>query len=180
MPTVDSLQQCASSRAPHLQNLPRVALAPIPLFLLQPLLHFIVTGVARRHPALFARLGSSQNKAILIDPINLPFALLLHPRPDAPALKAVRRKKKVPHDAKITGTFLTLLDMIEGQRDGDALFFTRDLKIEGDTEAIVALRNALDDMDTSLADDLAAHAGPFSGVLKKSLHVLQTIRRNHR
>ncbi|MCB9979311.1 MAG: SCP2 sterol-binding domain-containing protein [Rhodospirillales bacterium] len=166
---------CAS----RLRTLPRIALAPIPLFLLQPLLRFIVTGVARRHPALFNRLGSSQNKAILIDPTNLPFALLLHPRPDTPTLEAVRRKKKVPHDAKITGTFLTLLDMIDGNMDGDALFFTRDLKIEGDTEAIVALRNALDDMDISLADDLAAHAGPLSGALKKSLRALQGIRRSH-
>ena len=49
--------------------------------------------------------------------------------------------------------------MVDGRYDGDALFFTRDLKIEGDTEAIVCLRNALDDVDGSIAENIAAYFG---------------------
>lgn len=41
-----------------------------------------------------------------------------------------------------------------------ALFFTRELVIEGDTEAAVCLRNALDDLDGSIADDIADMFGP--------------------
>lgn len=162
---------------PRLRNLPRYALAPLPIFLLQPLLSTIIAGVSERHPGLFSRLGDNPGKRILIDPLNLPFALLLVPDPDRPSLKAVRRNAACGHDARIAGTFLTLLDLIDCQVDSDALFFNRDLLVEGDTETVVALRNALDDMDDSLAEDIAAHAGPFSRTTRAALSKLRKIRR---
>lgn len=135
---------------------------PLPLFVLQPLLRHIVSTVARRHPALFVRLGDSCGKRFLIDPSNLPFRLLLRPDPKRPRLTAHGREQEVAHDVYISGTFLTLLRMIDSQTDGDALFFNRDLIVAGDSEAVVALRNALDDMDGTLADDVAASFGPLS------------------
>ncbi len=135
---------------------------PIPLFALQPLLGHIVTTIAGRHPELIARLGDNCRKRFLIDPHNLPFFLLLQPDPDRPRLKAYGRARDIEHDVHISGTFLTLLRMIDGQSDSDALFFNRDLTITGDTEAVVALRNALDNMDVTLADDVAACFGPLS------------------
>jgi len=137
-------------------------LPPLPLFVLQPLLTHIVTTIAKRHPELFARLGDSAGKRFMIDPRNLPFFLLLQPDGDYPRLTACNRGQDVEHDVCISGTFLTLLEMIDSQTDSDALFFNRDLTITGDTEAIVALRNALDDMDATLADDVAASFGPLS------------------
>ncbi len=52
--------------------------------------------------------------------------------------------------------------MIDGQTDSDALFFNRKLSVTGDTEAIVALRNALNDMDATLADDVAVACSPLA------------------
>ena len=49
--------------------------------------------------------------------------------------------------------------MVDGRLDGDALFFSRDLQVSGDTEAVVSLRNALDDLEGSVADDVAAVFG---------------------
>jgi O2-independent ubiquinone biosynthesis accessory factor UbiT len=135
---------------------------PLPLFALQPLLRRIVRAVARRHPELFVRLGDSCNKRFLIDPSNLPFYLLLCPDAERPRLTAHSRRREIAHDVYISGTFLTLLRMIDSQIDSDALFFNRDLIVTGDSEAVVALRNALDDMDGTLADDVAASFGPFS------------------
>ncbi len=40
---------------------------------------------------------------------------------------------------------LVLIGLLDGTYDGDALFFTRDLVIEGDTAAVLALRNAIED-----------------------------------
>lgn len=137
-------------------------LPPLPLFVLQPLLARIVGTVARRHPELFARLGDNCQKRFLIDPSNLPFFLLLRPDADRPQLKACNRGQDIEHDVYISGTFLTLLGMIDSQTDSDALFFSRDLTVTGDSEAVVALRNALDDMDGTLADDIAASFGPLS------------------
>jgi predicted lipid carrier protein YhbT len=137
-------------------------LPPLPLFALQPLLGHIVRTVARRHPELIARLGDNCKKRFLIDPYNLPFFLLLQPDPDSPRLKAHARGQDVEHDVRISGTLATLLRMIDGQTDSDALFFNRELSVTGDTEAVVALRNALDNLDATLADDVASCFGPLS------------------
>lgn len=100
----------------------------------------------------------------------MPFVFLLRPDPDHPFLRLYRRGPGIPaYDARIAGTFLTLLEMVDGRADGDALFFSRDLMVEGDTEAVVVLRNALDDLDGSIADDLAAFAGPPGRIVLKFL-----------
>lgn len=147
-------------------------LPPLLLFALQPLLGHIVTTIAARHPELFRRLGDSARKRFLIRPTNLPFFLLLQPDVDRPRLRAFDRRRSVDHDVQISGTFPTLLRMIDGQTDSDALFFNRDLTITGDTEAVVALRNALDDMETTLADSVAASFGPLSGPVRAAMNFI--------
>ena len=86
---------------------------------------------------------------------------MLEPRPQAPRIVAVR---KLPHDVpvRIAGPLVGLLGLIDGSYDGDALFFSRDLTIEGDVEAVVALRNAIDSEDVDLVADAAALQGPLA------------------
>lgn len=143
-------------------TIPRLLLSPIPLFAIQPILNTIASHVARSRPDLFARLGPHLNKRFLIDPVELPFVLVLIPNPAAPHLQAFRRHQRPQHDASITGTFFKLFEMMEGTSDGDALFFNRDLIITGDIEAIVSLRNALDDFDGNVADSALEVLGPLS------------------
>ncbi len=157
------------------QNFPRVLLAPVPLPMIQLVLKHIVTSIAKHRPELFARLGPHKNTVFLIDPINLPFILRLHPDPQKPSLTAHRRREKQAGGARIAGSFLTLLNMIDGKLDGDALFFSRDLAVEGDTEAIVCLRNALDDMEGSIIRDIAKLFGPPG---RAFLEILNKIRMN--
>lgn len=129
-----------------------------PLFILEPLLAHAMRKATRRRPELFKRLGIHRNKKFIISPTNLPFSFLLCPDPDMPVLRICRAPFPT-HDAQIQGTFLTLFKMVDGQLDGDALFFSRDLSITGDIEAVVVLRNAIDDLDGSIADDLASAFG---------------------
>lgn len=130
---------------------------PIPLvnFTLRKLIHVI----SHRRPEIFRRIEGHHHKTFLIDATNIPFLICLRPNPDNPQLTAVRRRNVPESSARISGSFLTLLGMIDGRYDGDALFFTRDLCVEGDTEAVVCLRNALDDVEGSIADDVAAFFG---------------------
>ena len=51
---------------------------------------------------------------------------------------------------------------MHGAFDGDALFFSRDLVIEGDTAAVLALRNAIDDAELDLSAEAQAMSGPFA------------------
>lgn len=134
---------------------------PFPTLFLQPILRRIVIRIAKRHPELFDRLGSHTQSTFLIDPIDFPFMLCLNPDPRNPSLRAVSRTRIPAHEAKIAGKFLALLRLIDADVDGDALFFSRDLIISGNTEAVVSLRNALDDVDASIAEDVAELFGPI-------------------
>lgn len=148
----------------------------VPLPFVNLALARVITRIAQEKPSIFRRLHGHHHKTYLIVITNLPLQLVLQPDPAAPRLRAYRDSVDVPCDAKIAGSLLTLLGMVDGRYDGDALFFTRDLQVSGDTEAIVCLRNALDDMDGSVADDTAACFGAFGLGL---LHVARRIGKIH-
>lgn len=142
---------------------------PLPLGVLQPLLHRIVATVARRRPELFDRLGPHRRSRFLIDARELPFALLLLPDPDNPRLRAHERRSLPASDVRITGPCRELARMAGGNLDGDALFFSRDLSITGNLEAAVCLRNALDDLDGSIMDDVLGAFGPTGRFMRPLL-----------
>jgi len=151
------LRQHIMSTHPPLAPAPpsRFAMLPLPLFPLQPILARIVRKIAAENPSMFNRLGPWVGADFIIDPVNLPFALHLRPDPKAPLMRAVSRRALPPHSALIAGKFLDLLELVDADLDGDALFFSRALRIEGNTEAVVSLRNALDDIDGSIAERVA-------------------------
>ena len=135
------------------------AIARLACLVLQPVLTRVVRRVAARHPSLFARLGPHQATDFLIDPVELPFALHLRPDPQALVFRAVPRDTAPQAGATIRGRFLLLLELIDAEQDGDAAFFSRDLDVSGDTEAVVRLRNALDDVEGSIAEEAAGVLG---------------------
>ncbi len=157
---------------------------PPPLFAIQPVLRRIVNRIAKDNPDMFGRLGPHYNALFVIDPVNLPFVLLLRPDPDDLLLVACQRSNTPPHDAKISGNFLDLLMLVDGDLDGDALFFARDLTIIGNTEAVVCLRNALDDIDDSIAENVADMFGPLGraalGTLRRTKHSNNARQEKHR
>lgn len=150
-------------------NGPRLPLPPPPLFLLRPILRRVAARVAAENPDLFDRLGAHRHSWFLIDPVNLPFMLYLRPDPDALDFRAVSRGAIPPHVARISGRFLRLLSLMDGDEDGDSMFFSRDLTVTGDTEAVVCLRNALDDVDRPVAETVADMFGPPGRVALRAL-----------
>lgn len=132
------------------------------ILLVQPVLGRIVRNMAHEMPDIFARLGPHRHSSFLIDARELPFLVLLRPDPEKPRLIAMSRRAEPLCDARIAGRFSNLLGLIDGGRDGDAMFFSRDLDISGNLEAVVCLRNALDDVEGSVADRVATSLGPAS------------------
>ena len=61
------------------------------------------------------------------------------------------------------------MGLVDGSYDGDALFFSRDLVVEGDVEAVLALRNAIDDAGIDLVADTAALFGPLAPIGERLL-----------
>lgn len=83
-----------------------------------------------------------QDKTLLVDieDAGMKFAITL------------QNKKLIPgnidaHDMKISGTVHDFLLLISRQEDADTLFFQRRLKMQGDTELGLYLKNFLDGMD---------------------------------
>ena len=144
-------------------------LRPLPPVLLQPLLSLAMEMVWRRHPSLFERLGDLRGAVYLIDPLDLPFVFELRPDLERPRLTARRRSARSEAIATIRGPLLSLLELLEGRIDGDALFFSRELVVEGDTGAVVALRNAVDDAEIDLVADLASLLGPLAPPVRRAL-----------
>jgi O2-independent ubiquinone biosynthesis accessory factor UbiT len=137
----------------------RLLLSPVPLQPLRLVMRRFAEELRRRRPELFARIDVHASKVFLIDPTDLPFAFRLRPDPDCPMIEPVRRFDAAHWDARIAGPFAALIGMVHGAFDGDALFFSRDIVIEGDTEAVLALRNAIDDAEMDLAAEVAATFG---------------------
>ncbi len=136
-----------------------IALRPVPPMLFNPVMKYAIGAMKRRHPEVFERLLVLGDPVYLVDPLDLPFVVLLRPNRDPPLLTLTRDARHLAATAVIRGPFLVLLDLLEGRVDGDALFFSRELTIEGDTEHVVALRNAVDSADIDLISDLLDTVG---------------------
>ncbi|MCH8953320.1 MAG: SCP2 sterol-binding domain-containing protein [Proteobacteria bacterium] len=147
-------------------------LAPLPAGPLSLALGHVARTMAARHPGLFARLGPHAEKRFLIDPTDLPFCFLIWPTPSRPRIEVRRSVPAAAWDSRIAGPLAALLGMVHGAYDGDALFFSRDIVIEGDTEAALALRNAIDDAEIDLFTEAAASLGAMGRLAGQRLHPL--------
>lgn len=138
-----------------------IAARPLSPRLLQPLVNKIFRRFHEAQPDLFGRLSALNDPTYFIDPCDLPFAFILDGDGENAYVEIVREKTR-PTAATIRGPLMGLLDLLEGRIDGDALFFSRTLTIEGDTEAVVALRNAVDGADIDIVETVLPAFGPLS------------------
>ncbi len=116
--------------------------------------------MGRNHPDLFRVLDEFRRTVIRIELTDLPRHFLLQFGGGAPSLK-LAGAHDVPADASVKGSLEALLALLEGRIDSDALFFTREIVIAGDTSAVVALRNVLDREIISVLDEVSSLLGPL-------------------
>lgn len=150
----------------------------VPVPLLDRMIARLVEGTAQRHPSLFSRLGPHAAASFLIDPVDLPFALLLRPDSAGKRIAVMRRDRVVDWKARIAGPLAALIGLVHGAYDGDALFFSRDLTIEGDTEAVLALRNAIDDAEIDLSEEVLAMFSALRQVAERPIRLLLPFAEN--
>jgi len=139
------------------------ALRPAPKPALQAAASLAMAALLRGHRGVFERLEGLTNRDFLIDPSDLPFRFHLSTALPEPRLRVLGEDEEPaePVAATIRGPLPALIDLLEGRVDGDALFFSRTLAVEGDMGAVVALRNAVDGADISLTEDLLRPLGPL-------------------
>lgn len=125
----------------------------------EQVLSLALRRVSQRQPEVFERLAAFRDATFLIAPAGWPVAFALSPRPGG-AARVVRRDARGSYVARIEGRLEDLLGLFDGSLDADSAFFNRAIQVEGDTSAVVALHNALEAADLSLADLLGL---PFGG-----------------
>lgn len=128
--------------------------------------HLIATAIAGR-PSIATRLADHAGTTFAIDPIDCPFAFLITLDGGRAHIRLVRDLAGSAYGTRIAAPLLVLLGLLDGTYDGDALFFSRDLVIEGDTEAALALRNAIENAELDPASVVGVHGAmraPFNRV----------------
>ncbi|WP_299351232.1 SCP2 sterol-binding domain-containing protein [uncultured Shimia sp.] len=143
----------------------------LPLMPVSVALTRLTQSMAKRHEAMFRRLGAHADATFLLNPTDLPVTLCLEPRSGRPKVTLYRTPPIA--DARIAGPLAALIGLVHGAYDGDALFFSRDLVIEGDTAAALALRNAVDDAELDMAAEIEAFSGPFARPLHKLIDIAE-------
>ena len=137
----------------------RLALAPLSLVLTTAL-----RRAARLNPDAFDRLGAWREAVFVIAPAEAPVDFDLKPRAVGGAITARPRDPGRRYVARISGPLLALLGVFDGSLDADGAFFRREIRVEGDVEAMITLRNVMDAADLRLSDLV-----PAPSVLRRPL-----------
>ena len=175
MTTATSPDAPSFSPSSLLSLLPASLRPPLPLPIIQLVLNRITEDAARKNAHIFARMGEHSRTTYLVDPTDLAFVVTVQLNPRHPRVIAHRRHNIPPHAARIAGTLSNLMKLLDGEVDSDALFFSRTLVVEGDTAAVVVLRNSLDNMDGNFSDQIATSFGPLRPLAQWALSPLRSL-----
>jgi predicted lipid carrier protein YhbT len=121
-----------------------VAISILPSHLVNNAIAIILNNINRSHPNLMRRLSALNGKTLLFIPTDTAYNFLAHMQNDRFCLQYISRNKITETSVRVTGRIIDLFKIVQGQCDADALFFSREIEIEGDVEAIVILRNAIE------------------------------------
>lgn len=157
-------------------RIPLIVTAPmnvLPLWPVSVALSQLARKLLRAHPQILTRIDKYQSYRFTLDITDLPFILLLEPA--RAQLRAYRRQAAPEADARIAGDLAAFLAMLHGVEDGDTLYFSGALQIEGDTSAVLALRNALDDAELDLSEEIARALPLLAPPLRLALAPLEQL-----
>lgn len=134
----------------------------MPAPVLTPFVRRLNHMMRRRHPDLVAAFAALDPAVVYVCPTGLRHRFALAFGGGQLEIRVMAASDNSTAQAVIKGELAILFDLLEGRYDGDAMFFTRDLQITGDTAVIVALRNTLDREEIDLRKEVAALFGPLA------------------
>lgn len=166
-----------SSRTPgELPHFVTALSAPVRLLPIGWLLTRALRDLARRRPEVFERLGEHRGRRFIIEPTDMRVAFLVVPD-GVYARVTVAGGVRDEGDVFVAGPILVLLGLLDGTFDGDALFFNRAITVRGRTEALLALRNAMEDAELRPSDLLGIRGRPAAMADTHVPRALASIRR---
>lgn len=120
-----------------------------PQFAIKTVVKRGVNTLRKKHPEAMERLSPTYGKTVYSFFTDLNYGVLTKITEQKTEVRKYK-EKKVEADLILKGKFFDLISIIEGKMDGDALFFSRKIEIEGDTEMLITIRNAFDSSDINL------------------------------
>jgi predicted lipid carrier protein YhbT len=141
----------------------RRVLAGLPPHLLAAALRALLRQIGDRHPRLLRNLAALPASCVTFTVTDLPHGFVLHYGEAAPTTLGLidPAMPETPH-ANVKGDLASLLALLEGESDGDTLFFDRTITVTGDSARIVGLRNTLDREALNLTDEVLSSLGRFA------------------
>ncbi|MBD1549633.1 ubiquinone anaerobic biosynthesis accessory factor UbiT [Roseibium aggregatum] len=127
-------------------------ISPLPRAPMEEILSRLIRNLIARRPDLMTRLGETAEVPIAVVPDDLPHAFHLSLDRYNPRVRIVDKERVKDASAVIRAPFLVLLGLLDGTFDGDAVFFSRSLRIEGRMDHVLALRNTLEEADLTPAE----------------------------
>ncbi|PTW61004.1 putative lipid carrier protein YhbT [Breoghania corrubedonensis] len=161
-------------QSPELPRPARLLAAALPSWPLEMVLTRALRALADRRPELFERLGVHSRCVFVVRPTDLDFAFSVVPHRWQGRVSVVRPETR--GDVHIEGPLLRLLGLLDGSLDGDALFFNRVISVSGRTDALLALRNAIEEAELAPSDLLgvSGRVGRFAdAAILRAIQALQ-------
>jgi predicted lipid carrier protein YhbT len=143
-----------------------LALATLPQPLIAGLLRRMTRSLPQRYPKLAVRFAELKGKRLLIVPDELSYAFLIDFPDGKFTISLLDPDQAPPTDAQMRGRLRLFYDLVRGGRDGDALFFSRELAVTGDMAAAVTLRNAMDGAGVDLFAEFLDLPGPLGPLVR--------------
>ena len=153
-------------------HLAQALLRRLPTPVLRRVSALILALMQRRHPGLFEAIARLPPSTLAVVPTDLPHHFQLEFGGGGPFLLRVAEDWRAGR-ATVKGPLEALLDLLSGRKDGDALFFDREITLLGDASVLMALRNTMDREELDLAADLLSALGPFATPMSRAVHLVQ-------
>ncbi|CAH2599403.1 SCP2 domain-containing protein [Rhodovastum atsumiense] len=141
-------------------------MATLPQPVIAGLLRRLTRTLPQRQPTLVRRMAELDGKRILIVPDELPYAFLMSFPGGTVQIELIDPAEAPPTEAQMRGPLRLFYDLVRGGRDGDALFFSRELSVTGDMAAAVTLRNAMDGAGVDLFAEFLDMPGPIGPLVR--------------
>ncbi|MDC7684435.1 SCP2 sterol-binding domain-containing protein [Asticcacaulis sp. BYS171W] len=146
-----------------------ILLSQVPRSLLERLASELETLLALRHPGLSDRLGEAEGRSYRFVLKDFPIDALAKVEKSRLRIGLLDKSAVAGEDVRVSGRLAALFELLQGERDGDALFFTRDIETSGNTEALLVLRNALESEEIDLFELLSVRWRPFHRTVRQGL-----------
>ena len=145
-----------------------------PYFLKQYLLDLLSSRINHLYSKLIFRLKALENKIIIYKPTFSEKFLKMTILNGKIRIKIGTANDVKNADVKISCEIIDLLKLSEGEVDGDALFFSRNIVIEGNAEILVLLRNALENEGLEFRNIISPKNAIFAASINRIITEIDT------